>query len=340
MHAIVTNSLTKIYETVPSSTRSHVRGMKEEGPGLWIKNALKLKSQKIRTIAAVNSLSFSVEVGEVFGVIGPNGAGKTTLVKLLSGLLYPTSGDAKILGLDLVNDHEKIKDKIAYVSTSGWMGLEWQLSAYENLLFYADLLRIPRKVSKVKIAEVTASLGMEKYMKKTIPQLSAGMRQMLTIARGFIADRLIIYLDEPTTSLDPFARKRVWNFILKHNRDHTVIFSSHDPKEIEGYADRVMIVKNGKRLAISKPEAFLRDFSTSQIYEAELSNVNAFNWGEAVEIINALLITDKRIKMRFSLNGSLNDFITALLSKNVVIHNITRSSPNISDAYMKVIKDE
>lgn len=315
--------------------------MKEQGPGLWAKNIFKLRTQKMRAVVAVNALSFSVEEGEIFGIVGPNGAGKTTLIKLLSGLLYPTSGNAKILNFDLVDDHEKVKDKIAYVSTSGWMGLEWQLTVYENLLFYADLLKIPRKMAKTAINDVIMSLGMNEYVGKTIPQLSAGMRQMLTIARGLIANRPIIYLDEPTTSLDPFARKKLWDFILKHKKNRTVIFSSHDPKELEGYADRVMIIKDGKSLVISKPENLLREFSTSRIYQAELSNVrSAFELDEMVEIIDAFSVADKRIKLRFSLKGSLNDFMTFLLSKNAVIHNITRSSPSISDAYVRIVKDE
>jgi len=340
LHAIVATSLTKIYKTVPNSVKAYVRGMKEQGPGLWAKNIFKLRAQKMRTVVAVNALSFSVEMGEFFGIVGPNGAGKTTLIKLLSGLLYPTSGNAKILNFDLIDHHEKVKDKIAYVSTSGWMGLEWQLTVYENLLFYADLLKIPRKTSKKLIDEVIMSLGMDEYVEKTIPQLSAGMRQMLTIARGLIADRPIIYLDEPTTSLDPFARKRLWDFILKRKKNRTVIFSSHDPKELEGYADRIMIIKNGKSLSISKPETLLREFSTSRIYQAELSNISAFNLDEMVEIIDAFSVADKRIKLRFLLKGSLNDFITFLLSKNAVIHNITRSSPNISDAYVRIVRDE
>ncbi len=314
--------------------------MKEQGPGLWVKNVFKLRTQKMRKVVATNALSFSVEMGEIFGIVGPNGAGKTTLIKLLSGLLYPTSGNARILNFDLINDHEKVKDKIAYVSTSGWMGLEWQLTVYENLLFYADLLKIPRKISKPVIDKVINALGMEGYLKKTIPELSAGMRQMLTIARGLIADRPILYLDEPTTSLDPFARKRLWDFILENKKSRTIIFSSHDPKEIEGYADRIMIIKNGKSLIVSKPEELLKKFSMGQIYQAELSNVNDFDLDKMVKIIDIFSLSDKKIKIRFSLKGSLNDLVTFLLSKNVVIHNITRTRPSISDAYLRIVNHD
>ncbi len=341
LYAVVTNSLTKIYNTVPTSVKAKVRGMKEQGPGLWVKNAFKLTSRNSRRVVAVDALSFSVELGEIFAIVGPNGSGKTSLIKMLSGLLYPTSGNAKVLGFDLVKDHEKIKDKIAYVSTSGWMGLEWQLTVYENLLFYADLVRIPRKKAKPVILQTMKELGMDAYAQKTIPQLSAGMRQMLTIARGIIAKRPIIYLDEPTTSLDPFARKRMWEYLLKRRKEQTVIFSSHDPHEIEEYADRIMILKNGKALIISKPQVLLKEFITEQIYQAELSNVNLSDLKEKINVIDALSLSDKNVKIRFSLSsGNLNDLLTFLISKRVTIHNITKSNAQISDVYTRFINGE
>ncbi len=340
MDVIATDTLTKVYQTVPTSVKAKVRGMKEQGPGLWIKNAFKLTSQKMKNVVAVKNLSFSVQRGEIFAIIGPNGAGKTSLIKMLSGLLFPTSGSAKILGFDLVKDHEKVKDKIAYVSTSGWMGLEWQLTVYENLLFYADLLRIPRRRAKSIIAEVVEGLAMEDYVQKTIPQLSAGMRQMLTIARGLISQREIIYLDEPTTSLDPFARRKLWRYLLKRREKQTVIFSSHDPQEIEGYADRIMILKDGESLVISKPQALLKEFLTDQIYQAELSKVNLSELKEKVKMIDAFSLTDQRLKVRFSLYGTLNELLNFLLSHGIIIHNITRSSARISDVYARFIRDE
>jgi ABC-2 type transport system ATP-binding protein len=337
LYAIVANQLTKIYQTVSTSVKARVRGMKEQGPGLWIKNAFKLTNQKMREVVAVDSLSFSVERGEIFAIVGPNGAGKTSLIKMLSGLLYPTSGNAKVLGLDLIEDHERIKDKIAYVSTSGWMGLEWQLTVYENLLFYADLLRIPRKKAKRTISQVMEELEMNDYAQKTIPQLSAGMRQMLTIARGLIAERPIIYLDEPTTSLDTFARKRMWKLLLKRRKKQTVIFSSHDPQEIEYYADRIMMIKNGRALIISRPEVLLKEFVTEQIYQAELSNVKLSQLKDKVKAIDAFSLSDRSLKIRFSLEESLNDFLTFLISNGVIIHNITKSEPRISDAYVRIV---
>ncbi len=343
MNAIEVRSITKIYQTVPTTGRAYVRGMKEQGPGLWIKNLLKLKTQKMRRVIALNEVSFDVKMGEIFAIVGPNGAGKTSLIKILSGLLYPTSGNAKILGTDLVREHEKIKDKIAYVSTSGWMGLEWQLTVYENLLFYADLMRMTRKKAKSKIGEVVSALGMESYVEKTVPQLSAGMREMVTLARGLMAERPIIYLDEPTTSLDPFAREKFWKYVLtlRMEKACTIIFSSHDPSEIEGYADRIMFLKNGKVLQISCPAEIIEEFSKVKIYQADLSNFKIRRFPpELVEVIDIFSLSDSRVKMRFLLKGKLNDFVDFLVSNGATIHNISRDSPKISDAYVRITKDE
>ncbi len=336
LQSIKVTDLTKIYETTPINKKAR----KEQGPGLWIKKLLRLRNQKMKRIVALNSVSFFVNFGEIFGIVGPNGAGKTSLIKILSGLTYPTSGNAKILGFDLIKDHERIKDKISYVSTSGWMGLEWQLTVYENLLFYGDLMRLSRKKSKAKIEELANALGMEKYMSKTIPQLSAGMREMLTLARGLLIDRPIIYLDEPTTSLDPFAREMFWKYVNSHLKDHSVIFSSHDPSEIEKYANRIMFISKGHVLKISKPAELLKNISNLKIYQAELSNAQNLSFDSKIDIIDKISLSDKRIKLRFVLNGSLNEVVKFLAQKGVLIHNITMVRPKISDIYKGIINEE
>ncbi len=341
MNVLDVRSITKIYQSVPMTGRSYVRGMKEQGPGLWMKKLFKLKTQKMRRIVALKNVSFSVEEGEVFAIVGPNGAGKTSLIKILSGLLYPTSGNAKILGFDLLREHDKVKDKIAYVSTSGWMGLEWQLTVYENLLFYTDLMRISRKMARTKIEEVVHALNMTNYLGKTIPQLSAGMREMVTLARGLVVDRPIIYLDEPTTSLDPFARKRFWNYLFNQRKDHAIIFSSHDPSEIEEYADKLMFLKSGEILGIFRTDDLLKNFSDVKIYEADISNLkNPVFPSELLEVMDTFSLSDHRLKIRFALKGKLNDFMEFLFLQGAVVHSISKDKPKVSDVYTKMMRND
>ena len=156
------------------------------------------RSNKATTLLAINHVSFSVSKGEIFGIYGANGAGKTTLIKLLSGLLGPTNGTIIIDGN---KNNKNIKDKVSYISTNGWMGLEWQLTALENLILYGNMFGISANLLKDRCNDVLEEMGMTESKDKYISQLSAGMRQKITIARGLILDRPIIYRSE---------ERRVW----------------------------------------------------------------------------------------------------------------------------------
>lgn len=221
---------------------------KETGVGLWIKNIFKLTSNKSQTIHALKNVSFNVRNGEIFGIFGANGAGKTTLVKILSGLLYPSDGSVTINGLDGINN---IKNNISYISTNGWMGLEWQLTAKENLILYGNMFGMSGKALNKKCDDVLKQLDMFTAKDKYISQLSAGMRQKITIARGLIIDKPIIYLDEPTVSLDVNSSISLRNIIQEYVNDNnrTAIITSHNPEDLY-ICDRIMFIYKGEIIAM------------------------------------------------------------------------------------------
>ncbi|MCL2479300.1 MAG: ABC transporter ATP-binding protein, partial [Treponema sp.] len=204
---------------------------KDSGIYLWLKNLTALTSNRAAPLLALDGVSFSVQTGEILGIYGGNGAGKTTLIKILSGLLGPTTGEISINGR---SDRRHIKDSVSYISTNGWMGLEWQLSARENLILYGNLFGLSGRTLERRCDEVLEAVGMTEDKNKYISQLSAGMRQKITIARGLVLDRPIIFYDEPSVSLDVQSADKLRELIKTdavQNR-RTAIIASHNPEDL------------------------------------------------------------------------------------------------------------
>jgi ABC-2 type transport system ATP-binding protein len=225
---------------------------KESGFVLWAKNAFKLTSNRATAVRALHEVSFEVARGEVFGIYGANGAGKTTLIKILSGLLLPDEGRAEVNGCatERGEGSDRIKEQISYVSTNGWMGLEWQLTAYENLLLYGHLFGLPRRTLRARCDDALKRFGMYEARAKQISELSAGMRQKVTLARGLLLDRPVLYLDEPTVSLDvPSAMDlRAQVSAYARNEGKTVLVTSHNPVDLE-ICDRCLLLHAGRVVA-------------------------------------------------------------------------------------------
>src|SRR3954449_9442098 len=164
--------------------------------------------RRTKEIEAVRGVSFAVEQGELFGLLGPNGAGKTTTIKMLITLLIPTSGSAKVLGLDVVKDAREVRKRIGYVF-GGERGLYERLSAYDNLRYFAELYAVPAREQKSRIAELLELVGLTGREKERVEGYSRGMRQRLHIARGLLHDPPVVFLDEPTIGVDPVGAREL-----------------------------------------------------------------------------------------------------------------------------------
>ena len=239
---------------------------KDSGLGLWFKNSLKLTSNRANATQALSDISFQIEQGELFGIFGANGAGKTTLIKILSGLLRADQGSAWVLGQ---NDANQIKSQVSYVSTNGWMGLEWQLTAYENLLLYGNLFGVSDRVLRRRCDKILEQLDLAEVRHKHIAELSAGMRQKVTLARGLILDRPMLYLDEPTVSLDVQSSTHVRSIItdLAAREGKTILIASHNPTDL-AICNRIMLLHQGRILkldTLDNLQAPLREVVTLHI---------------------------------------------------------------------------
>ena len=176
---------------------------------------------------AVDHLTFNVEHGEIFGLLGPNGAGKSTLLRMLTTLVLPTSGLARVNGFNVASAPNDVRKSIGVIPQA--MTSDLDLSADENMRIYAKLYGIPREQSRRAIDELLAAVDLIQWRDKPLKMFSGGMRRRLEIARGLVHMPKIFFLDEPTTGLDPVSRTAVWEMLsrLKRERDLTIIVTTH-----------------------------------------------------------------------------------------------------------------
>lgn len=226
---------------------------------------------------AVNALSFNVEHGEVFGLLGPNGAGKSTLIRMLTTLVPPTSGTARINGFDVVREPNQVRQCIGVIPQA--MTSDLDLSAQENMGIFAKLYGIAREKRQRTIRELLKAVDLEQWADKPVKMFSGGMRRRLEIARGLVHEPKIFFLDEPTTGLDPVSRVAVWEMLtrLKSQRDLTVLLTTHYMDEADKLCDRIAIVDHGKLVALDSPLKLKASIPGRNILEVSFSQLPD-NW--------------------------------------------------------------
>ncbi len=215
-------------------------------------------TKKFGDFTAVDSISFEVKRGEVFGFLGANGAGKTTAMRMLTGLSKPTSGEASVAGFDVYTEREKIKKHIGYMSQK--FSLYQDLSLRQNIQFYGGVYGLSRKEIKARIREITRRLEMESRIDKVVGDLPLGWKQRLAFAVASVHDPKIVFLDEPTGGVDPVTRRQFWEMIYEAaHRGVTVFVTTHYMDEAE-YCDRVSVMVAGKIEALGPPRELKKEF--------------------------------------------------------------------------------
>jgi ABC-2 type transport system ATP-binding protein len=215
-------------------------------------------TKMFKNTIAVNGITFSVHKGEVFGFLGPNGAGKTTTIRILTGQLLPSSGQASVAGYDIVSERGKLKPKIGVIFE--YQNLYERLSARENLNFMRHLYG----VDPMRVDEVLSLVGLNDRANEKIKSYSNGMKQRLLIARGLLHDPSIIFMDEPTRGLDPLIALEIRKMIASLVQDDRTIFlTTHYMEEADRLCNRVAIIDHGKIIAIDTPSSLKNKFGPS-----------------------------------------------------------------------------
>ena len=306
--------------------------IKEKDKG--IKGSIKsIIKPKYRTINAVNDISFTVEKGEILAFIGPNGAGKSTTIKMLTGILYPTSGEIIVNGINPSEERKKLAYKIGTVfgqKEQLWM----HLTPYDNFKFFGAIYDIPKKEVEDTIEELTNTFELSEFINTPVRNLSLGQRIRCEIVASLIHKPEILFLDEPTIGLDPVVKENIRKLIKKMNKElgTTIFLTSHDIGDIEKLCKRVIIVNKGKIIMDDKMNNLKYHYLDKKIIEVKLKEKINLQNEDGISVIKdkgnnlkveinckkkgvadviKLLNTDKIIDINIS-NIPLEDIITSI----------------------------
>jgi len=224
---------------------------------------------------AVDDLDLDVAEGEIFGLVGPDGAGKSTVMRLLTGILEPSSGEAWVAGCHIVKDSEKLKEMIAYMPQR--FGLYEDLTVMENINFYADVYMTPLSQRPARIKRLLDFTRLLPFQNRLAGNLSGGMKQKLGLACALIHTPKILFLDEPTNGVDPVSRRDFWNILYELLKEKVTIFFSTAYLDEAERCKRIGLMHKGKLLRCESPYAIKKEFSAQTLEGAFISTINKYD---------------------------------------------------------------
>ncbi len=301
--------------------------------------------QESSELTALAGVSLQIQPGELFGLLGPNGAGKTTLIKILVTLLTPSSGWARVDGLDVVAQADAIRQRINMVSggeTSGY-GL---LTVRENLWLFSQLYGVPGGLARQRIDQMLNLVGLADRAGTKISQLSTGLRQKMNFCRGFITDPKILFLDEPTLGLDVNAARVIRSFIrqwLSEQRARTLLLTTHYMFEADQLCDRIAIIDHGKVLACDTPQGLKRRVQRHRLFEMILTSTSAQDWtglarlpGVASCSVTALPET-VNLKLALEEEHVIGRVVQEIVQQDGKILKLTHVEPTLEDVFIQLV---
>jgi ABC-2 type transport system ATP-binding protein len=304
-------------------------------------------SRPSRTVTAVDTVNLTVERGELFGLLGPNGAGKTTLIKLLCTLIIPTSGTARVNGYDLQQE-EAIKASVGLVSGDE-RSFYWRLSGRRNLEFFASLHGLPDPQRRHRVEEVLEMMELREVADEAFQTYSTGMRQRLSLARGLLNHPEILFLDEPTKSLDPIATRHLHDFIkdrLVGERGVTVFLTTHRLEEAEQLCQRIAIMDKGRIRACGTISELRKVLQKGERYRLRISGLSEALQGKLAGLIanlKVLPLDRNTTLLEFdTLNGeeTLSEVIEAIQNNGGRIRAVSSQATPLEEVFAHLTREE
>jgi ABC-2 type transport system ATP-binding protein len=292
------------------------------------------------SIVAVDSISFSVEQGEIFGLLGPNGAGKTTTMKILCTLLKPTSGDAFVEGYSVRKDAKKVREKLGVVFQESTLDVE--LTVFENLDLHGRLYGMSRDERRSRIDELLELVNLEDYKNVQVKKLSGGMKRKLEVVRGIMHSPDILILDEPTLGLDAATRRTIWEHIENISEDVTIILSTHYMEEAEKLCDRVAVMRGGKIVALDSPQSLKERIGEEVIvlnFDATAEVLQAFADRLAV-LATHISLSGNAIELHVkSASATLPEVMELLKTLRANVKGVEIRKPTLEDVFITLSAD-
>jgi ABC-2 type transport system ATP-binding protein len=293
--------------------------------------------RKREPVTALDSISLTIPVGEVHGLLGPKGAGKTTLVKILSTVLLPTGGSARVLGHDVVEEAAAVRPQIGIV-IGGERGLYWRLTGRQNLEYWGALYKLSRSEIKRRSAQLIERVGLSERADERVETYSRGMKQRLHLARGLIGDAKVLFLDEPTTGMDPLAAREFRALIAElRGEGRTILLATHDMAEAEALCDRVTLIDRGVILATESPRTLGRVISRFQRIDVEGVDDGLLARIAALPGVSSVAPADVGVRIEVAEEGVTSDVLKLLVDSGVT--SVRTSLPSLEEVYVQLIGD-
>lgn len=285
---------------------------------------------------AVDSVSFEVKEGEIFGLLGPNGAGKTTIIKMITTLAKPTSGSVSVFGIDALRFPEQVRQMLGFVPQA--ISVDGDLTGYENLLIFAKLFFVDREQRKKRISEALEYFGLADRGNDLVKHYSGGMMRRLEIAQALVNRPRLLFLDEPSIGLDPYSRMQVIKQVkdLNQNFGTTIFITTHDMTEADELCDRLAIMNLGK-MAISGSPAELKKTVGGDILTVSVSG----RLPDAVpRELGSLVSSEGGVLKILTEDGekAIPRITDYLEGKGVGVESVSLSRPTLDDVFMKYAK--
>lgn len=294
-------------------------------------------TKRFDSFTAVDRVTFQVHEGEILALLGPNGAGKTTTVRMLASVLKPSAGTARIAGYDVVKDSRQVRQSVGLLTE--FPGLYLRMTAWEYLDFFGELYRIPPRVLVERKESLLRQFELWEARHQRLETYSKGMRQKLALVRAMLHDPAVLFLDEPTSAMDPHSAKMVREAIAQLRREkRTAIICTHNLYEAETLADRIAIIDHGRIAAIGTLEELKQRFLGPPLQEVKLTHPVEEAAGIIGKYAQVLEVQDNSIRYRTSSPGTVNpQVVRELIQRGAGVIHVRELSWSLEDVYLKVV---
>jgi ABC-2 type transport system ATP-binding protein len=286
---------------------------------------------------AVDALSLTVEVGEVFGFLGHNGAGKTTTVRLLNGVLTADRGQIRVMGLDPRTEGSQLRARTGVLTETP--SLDERLTAVDNLSIYAELYGVPSHLVQQRVNAALEEYGLAERAREKVGGYSRGMKQRLALARVFLHEPETIFLDEPTSGLDPIAIQDVHKMIrhVSHEEGRTVFLCTHNLVEAQRLCDRVAVIERGHLVVVGSPYELAQDIGAKLRYSLEVAadqQAAACRIIEEIASVTSIESTSPEITITLKEREAVPEILMKLVHENIRVYALTPHQTSLEDIYM------